>query len=55
MIRITHINYILENTTVEQSSNFVDFINCASRICLSQKCKCQSSGFEVVAILSFED
>ena len=53
MIRIAHINYILENTTVVQSSNFVDFINCASRICLSQKC--QSSGFEVVAILSFED
>ena len=32
-------NYILENTSVWPSSNFVDFIHRASRICLGQSAK----------------
>ena len=43
-------NCIVENTSVVPSSNFVDFIHRASRICLGQ-----SSGLEVEANLSFED
>ena len=38
-ICLTNINCILENTSVVPSSNFVDFILSASRICLGQNVK----------------
>ena len=37
--RRSDINCILENTSVVPPSNFVDFVQCASRICLGQNAK----------------
>ena len=51
-------NCLLEDTSVVQSSNFVEFIHRASRICIGQSAKApkrQSSGWDVEANLSFED
>ena len=35
----SHINCILFNTSVVPSSNFLDFIHCASRICFDENVK----------------